>query len=582
MKVSSILQELPASLEWMVMFEHDAISSIADTDRIREMFFLSPEIDLQGFSHTVLTSAGRCLAPREQGPLINGETGEPMGFDCAGATLADRFSEQTRLFPVDDAHSFALGHLEGYPPVLLHIEIDGKVARARTLFAEKPTRKHFELLQSVGVRYVATEPRPDGCIVHFENRLPDHIQAGVLARFSRTTECNLFFLQHGDIDPKLEAGLLDSSNNRIGWKYGQVMKAVEHVARRALQSTLAMRWIPPTSQEPTDFGDVVPLGFVNAALKSGRGSEVQADVERRLYENQLRGLWPFQSNDLETSTDSVLVMQGLSDKEAVERLDRFSDGHGGFLPQLTAPRAESGKMLFEDEKRHWCQADYATTCFVAGARRKVGLDIPADTVRYIREGFETRGGLYFANPYLVDWAVAQAIADGEEFADLRAQLIREISTSMNEDYTFGTYDRPLSTAFAILALGTLGCRGRILRAAQLALSRAVDDEGMIPVTTPFYSSLLLNAGEEGGSIVKVLNRLVGISHHSDTHRMVGLSVTAMALDVPRLEDEPDRDTFVALERAPHARYRCADVVSYVRDFALPRYLEGFIHKLTKA
>jgi hypothetical protein len=576
MQVSTILHRLPATLEWMVLFDLEALKSVADARRFREMFFLDPQVDLGPHSHVVLTSAGRFLAPHQESELVDGETGAPFRWrpDAPGQALADRFRKQIALFPVDQAHCFALGQLEPYEPVALYIEIENSVARARTLFSRKPTQLHYELLQAIGVCLIAQEPRLDGCVLHFENELPDHIRAGATAQFTRTNNCNAFFLRHGEIDAELEAGLLRASDDRIAWTRARIFRALESLATAALARPLAMRWDPPPPAEPCFFGDVVPLGIVQGALRLNPESAVRPAVEQTLYAKRLRRLWPFQSNDLETSTDSVLVLLGLDDEQAVADLERFSDGQGGYLPQLAAATASAGKMLFEPEKRHWCQADYATTCLVSAHRKRLGLGpIPA-TERYIQEGFATRSGLFFGNPYLVDWAVAQAL--GKDAHALREQLRCDILTSINEDYTFGRFDRPLSTACAILALGALGYHGRALRAAQLALTRFVDSDGLLPVSTPFHSSLMIDGTATGERIVRVEDHILAVSLHVDVHRMIGSAVAAMALCVPRLDDEPDRMIFAELKRAPQPRYACADHVEYATRFGFPPYVRATV------
>lgn len=574
MLVSTILRKLPESLEWMVLFDIAAVRTVADDRLMKEMYFIDQGIDLAPFSHVVLTSMGRYLSPMgETGNFIHGETSEPWPGD-QGPSLYDRFSKQIGLFPVDQAHSFALGQLPSYEPVVLHIEIHDGIAHARTLFSKNPSHQHYELLQAVGARYVATEPRRGGlCVVHFQNRLPEHFNAAMLSHFSRTSNCNQLFLLHGNIDAELEAGLLESSEKRIRWKRSVAFQGLEALTGRALAQAMPMLWEAPPPQEPVYFGDVDPLAIALAALRLHPESALCEQLEQRLNKEKLRGLWSFQSNDLETSMDSTLVLLALNDKEAVLELERFNDGNGGYVPQLWAAAASPGKMLFEPEKRHWCQADYATTCFVAAQRKKTGLPpIPA-TVRFIREGFSSRSGLYYANPYFVDWAVAQAIAGDEDSKDLREQLLGEILSSINEDYTFGRYDRPLSTALAILALDALGYHGRVLRAAQLALTYGFDEKGLLPVTKPFYSSLIVDSAEKGPKNVSVRGYTLGIHYHVDAHRMVGTALAALALSVPRMKDEPDKDAFNKPPHDPPPRYACADHIEYVSRFALPRYLK---------
>ena len=65
-------------------------------------------------------------------------------------------------------------------------------------------------------------------------------------------------------------------------------------------------------------------------------------------------------------------------------------------------------MVVTPRNRHWCQPEYGTTCLVTALRAEAGLECKT-SVGYLAEGFENRGGLYFANPYMVDWALAWAL-----------------------------------------------------------------------------------------------------------------------------------------------------------------------------
>lgn len=88
----------------------------------------------------------------------------------------------------------------------------------------------------------------------------------------------------------------------------------------------------------------------------------------------------------------------------------------------------------------------------------------------------------------MDWALAWAIRDEEPLAGLRTRLLGEILSSMNEDFSFGRFDVPLSTASAILSLAALDHRDRTLRLAQLRLSEFMYMDSVFPESTPFYST----------------------------------------------------------------------------------------------
>lgn len=91
--------------------------------------------------------------------------------------------------------------------------------------------------------------------------------------------------------------------------------------------------------------------------------------------------------------------------------------------------------------RHWCQPDYGTTCLVSALRAQSGL-VRKPPVEHLEHGYEGRGGLFFANPYMVDWTLAQVLQGSASASDLRGRLATDVLASINEDGSFGRYDVP--------------------------------------------------------------------------------------------------------------------------------------------
>jgi hypothetical protein len=287
----------------------------------------------------------------------------------------------------------------------------------------------------------------------------------------------------------------------------------------------------------------------------------------------------------------------VAEVESLEALEIFADGQSGYYPQLwveeshqTAEVSETvavfpGRMAVDQSNRHWCQADYATTCLVSALRHAHGL--PAKTsLAYLAAGFETRSGLYFANPYLVDWVLARALQGQTGAAALREQLVAELLAGMNDDYSFGQYDPALSTALAILSLTTLGYRGQLIRLAQLRLLEFQEAEGLWPEATPFYSSqffdytqipaahlfnLLLN--DRGRQLVQVQNEYHALTFYRDTHRMIGTALDTLALS-ERCEQALGSGPAPRSSGRVHPRYQCRNQTEYIINFALPPYLVG--------
>jgi hypothetical protein len=186
---------------------------------------------------------------------------------------------------------------------------------------------------------------------------------------------------------------------------------------------------------------------------------------------------------------------------------------------------------------------------------------------------------------MVDWALALALGEDETAAQLRRQLAAEILAGMNEDYSFGSYDVPLSTALAILALAALGHHDRTLRLAQLRLLEFVQPDGGWPEAIPFYSTLAIddemftpNAlvrllfADTNRQIARVNGQYHAISLYLDSDRMISTAIATLALSEVARAEAYDRDPRAVARGAPHARYRCRDHRDYIATVALPPYI----------
>lgn len=391
---------------------------------------------------------------------------------------------------------------------------------------------------------------------------------GSLSGFSRTGLCNEFFFRHGEIDAELEAGLSEAAGDRIVAARKRSAAALQQLGARACGEQLAMICHPPPPAEPFDYGDLVPLGFLLRALK-GDTSGAAAQLKEKLSKAQINGLWPFHSGRLRTCTDSALILQGFSSSDSVSQLEEFADGRGGYFPQLWSSKRESGKMLDCFETRHWCQSDFATTCLVRFLRDEARL--PSVTpLAYLEAQFDSRAGLYFANPYLVDWSLAQAIRNDPEAEFLKAVLRREILLSRNKDYSYGTYDLALSTALAILALSAIGENGRHVRMSQLRLLEMTQRDSLWPCCTPFYSTYRSDKQRSlGEQIVEVAGERHELSLYVDEHRIVATALAALALSE---ECSVAKEEVMTPQNDPHPRYECRTVAEYVQRFALAPYV----------
>lgn len=591
MLVSEILHSLPESLEWMVLFNLSAIRpSVVDTT-VKRMFFLPENTELDLYSHVVLTSMGTLLATREAPAFINPYWNMSFPADKTTASLHQRFRDKLDLFTVDEADCLGIGERPPYPPVLLYVKINSRYGEATAVFHEKPSLRHYELLRSAGVEFLGSDQRGPYYLAHYRNYLPAHIFAGELAYFTRTGHCTLFFLRHGSIDKELERGLIKASEDKVSWAREQAYKAVLQLANKAYQKGLSLICQPPPPTNPSAFGDIVPLGFMLKALNlktsaNSTSSELGICKTLRDFLQRTRQglLWSYHMGGLVTSTDSALVLQAFDDPIGVEALEVFGDGRGGYYPQLWSHKKESAKMVADYSNHHWCQPDYATTCLVRGLRQAAGLEMKTSG-DYLASGFENRSGLYFANPYIVDWALASALAGDESAHALKEKLVVEILASMNDDYSFGLFDVPISSAFAILSLAALGFRGRLLRVAQLRLLDFMEPEGTFPSSTPFYSTLAIQQervpthiavsimlGERVQQVVLVNGEFHAISLYFDSHKMISTAVAALALSVECSPADQDADWIP--RQVCHHRYQCRDHEEYIQKFALPPYVQN--------
>ena len=291
----------------------------------------------------------------------------------------------------------------------------------------------------------------------------------------------------------------------------QARSAVLELANEAKSGEELTLTCQPPSAGPFAHGDVVPLGFVLSVLNHHTSAasifsnfEVRQKLMSILRRKRQGSLWPHHTGGPVSATATALVLHGLYDPEGVEELETFADGRGGYYSHL-------------ETDEHRGQTDYATTCLVRALRRDAGLDSKT-SVEYLESGFRSRSGRYFANPYLVDWALARALEGDESAQELRDRLADEILDSMNDDHTFGLFDVPMSSAFAILSLAALGRRDRTLLLAQLRLMDFMEPDGTFPPGTPFYSA---RTGEDGGPHE--------VSFFFDGRRAISTSAAALAL-----------------------------------------------------
>jgi len=582
-KEADILNSLPAEIEWLVFFRISALAPLADERNLKTMFRLPVDLDLTPLSYVVLTSHGRYLAPHSgKDLLLIGETGI-QSASAPAISLLYRHRSFIESFSPDGADCFAFGGASSGEPVMLHIVVKNSEGIAKARFRRIPSCRNYAFLAAIGVEYLGGQSTRVGFVAFFRNRLSTHFQAGTLADYSRTGNCNRFFLNHGEIDDKIERGLNQAAQDRIDCTRGKGLRVARELAERACRQELAMTCQPPPPRKEFPRGDLVPLGFLLCALSqdSSEDNSLALNALRdKLAEARQGALWGFHTGRLVTSTDSVLILQAMPDQQGIEALELFSDGRGGYFPQLWSAARKRHRMAIGAANAHWCQADF---CLVRALRARAGLSSRTSS-EYLERHFACRSGLFFANPYLTDWALALALAQDSGEIEIRRRLRDEILASTNADYSFGTYDQALSTSFAILALAELGYCGNWLRLAQLRLLEMVEPiRGYWPQSIPFYSTRRLatrpsstsfgsNSDDRVDQIIHVNGNAYEVWWYRDSHSLVSTSAAVMALGVPSHLRGDETLSTTGIER--HERYGCQSPLEYVTRFALPPYVDA--------
>ncbi|HEX2207396.1 MAG TPA: hypothetical protein VHG93_06920, partial [Longimicrobium sp.] len=300
---------------------------------------------------------------------------------------------------------------------------------------------------------------------------------------------------------------------------------------------------------------------------------------------QVDGLWPYHTGSLTTSIDSALVLMGVRDRRAVQRLEAFRLPNGGYLPQHCTRGREPGKMTVSERVLHWCQPDYSIACLAAHLRARGGKG-PTTPAAYFRDRFDTRSGLYIANPYLMDWIAALGLCAAPGTAMLRARLAAELMAAMDGDGGWGTFDRVGSTAAALLALHALGVPARRLRRSHGRLAALWDARADAAPARPFYSTERFPWSRQSAwtlmaalldpvkaeRMIRVNGEEHVITFYEDADGAWTATITALAL----LEGTRRRKTADAKAPAAssdaHPRYGCATQGAYIERHAMPPYV----------
>ena len=177
MLVSEIVTLLPASLDWMVLFNLLKLNRLFDDHTIKKMFLIPGDISVEEYSHAILTNEGTYLAPfKPSGFLIRAKDGASSSIPDVLGSLGQRFQSLVPLFPIDEADCLGLGEIPPFfPPVLMQMRFEGSYGCAKAIFADAPTKINYELLATVGVHFDSGRKEDDHYVAEFTVDLDQHI-----------------------------------------------------------------------------------------------------------------------------------------------------------------------------------------------------------------------------------------------------------------------------------------------------------------------------------------------------------------------------------------------------------------------
>ncbi len=545
-----------------VAFHLPSVREVADDDQIRGMYFLDESVDLDSIEAIAMAPGGASML------LKDGTVRLPPACPRSqesGPSLLDSHAEELRHLEPLGRLCIGVGRIAGLPPVALALDFENGFARGAAVLRSEPRGGGLDLLSAIGVGILSTTTLSDGRVrVELENRLAAHLDAARLSQYRRTGNCNRFFLSHGEADGDLERGLVEAARARIAAGRERLATATIEVATRALDESLALHQRPPGATETKPYGDLVPLGFLGAALIAVRdagGGEADAAAKTltrlrtHVDSHRRHGLWGYSRGCIPTSTDTALVaLAGLDpDFDALESLRGDS---GGFIPQAVTTEGGGDAMRRTPATAHWEEEDIPTTALVEAMRLDAGLD-PIIDARWLLQRFRKWGGLYFTPPTMGLWALARfasrlperpAAASTEEEPDiawdgeLRSVLIRMVHAARRVRESGSDLDPVLRESLGILALAELGAADRFALSGQVRVLAAWErDEG---VETPFHSTLIRRPARDFGELMSMqadpstaflYDTAHAVTLYEDPHRLVVTALACLALHVDASE-----------------------------------------------
>lgn len=373
-------------------------------------------------------------------------------------------------------------------------------------------------------------------------------------------------------------------------KQNQLLPGLLNLANWSVEHLPQMTALPPPGEAPYPYGDIVPLSFLLLALESGpnpiqdtQAQQTITHLKQIFQRHKHDSLWAFQSNALITSVDSAFVLRAVGEVDGILALEQFSDGAGGYYPQLFTEGRQKNRMTIDSRTAHWCQADYSILCQVEALKRRAGLT-SLNNNPHLEQGFSTRSGLFIANPYLMDWLLADAIGTTTRYSAMAKTLATEVLTSLTDSSGGCQFDRTFSIALALSSLARLNCWSEQADDAFIELMDYWPDG--IPACIPFYSTMhipwrgqgfweiaALKLDDTAGQLINVGGQQHRITFYQDTHRLISQAIVFTALaELITYFQKSDRPASIQLNETPHPRYQCSRHADYIAQYALPPYV----------
>jgi len=173
---------------------------------------------------------------------------------------------------------------------------------------------------------------------------------------------------------------------------------------------------------------------------------------------------------------------------------------------------------------------------------------------------------------MVDWLYAQALSKMTNVESFKMNLINEILNSLNKDFSLGSYDKVLSSAFGILALKELGYnKNRLAALHSFIMNNYYKEKNGKNI--PYCSTMLSDTANYKGRKVNVNETVLELSYHQDTHNMIYVSIVALAVSYSFEKFSLEENIQKYIKTVSHKRYSL-DIKNYIEKYALVPYINN--------